>query len=422
MTKKLLTIQHFMTLCFLGFFIGQFFISDFQAFASSSMLIMGLSSLYYIIKSKKKITFSQFYPLLFFIFPIFLQLAQYGMTEVGNEPYYKHALELKALFFIFPVTLSFLPGIERKHFFTVLYVVFLITVLFSLGLLINYFFHFKEVNISYMYSKIMPIRINHIRYSLMVTSAIFSAFYLLKKKFEWKYKWERNVILGGAIFLIIFLHIFSVRSGLVSFYIMGVLYGTYYSFKNKKYLLIACLHTVIFLVPVIAYVSMPTFKNKMTNTLNDIAACNQQESANQYSLAGRVYAYKVSQQVFFESPWLGVGVGNYKARINEAYTGSFPLIHKDQYKLTHNQFFRYAISYGILGLIVFVLCFYYPLFYAKNYLQCSFLIMHYGIVTLSFLVEDTLNTTHGQYYAMGYIFLCFSFIKGLRGKQKSESN
>lgn len=76
------------------------------------------------------------------------------------------------------------------------------------------------------------------------------------------------------------------------------------------------------------------------------------------------------------------------------YSCRYPEISTDKYVLPHNQFIYNLAAYGLLGLVVFLIGFYYPLLLGIRERNVLSLVV-YLVITLSFLTEYTLEANIG---------------------------
>lgn len=136
----------------------------------------------------------------------------------------------------------------------------------------------------------------------------------------------------------------------------------------------------------------------------------KRKDANGHSITMRVEFMKTGLNVLKENFWLGVGTGDvndeFQLRYNwdESGLGS-------KYRLrTHNQFITFAITFGIIGFVLFMLLYLYPLFISVSQRNFLFTIF-YIIATLSFLNEDTLETQAGVTF-FAFFFAIFTLTKG----------
>jgi O-antigen ligase len=114
--------------------------------------------------------------------------------------------------------------------------------------------------------------------------------------------------------------------------------------------------------------------------------------------------------------WIGVGTGDVRDEIEKQYQIDNSIL-SDEYRLrAHNQFLTFLVSFGIIGLIVFVLSIIYPLFkITDSYLYLSFVV----IALLSMLTEDTLESQAGvTFFAFLNIFLLLLENRSLNSLQK----
>jgi O-antigen ligase len=325
-------------------------------------------------------------------------------TDPVYYPQWWEGLVLKLPFLLLPPALALLgPWPARRlillyYFF--LHLVFLAG-LYSLG---QYFFHYREINLSYNRAGVIPTLVHHVRFSLMVAFAVCIGIRLLWLRFYWRHPLEQTWIAALTLFLFVFLHLLAVRSGLIAFYSVagaGLLYAFFIKRKLK-----AGLAGVVFLlsVSVLSFLLLPTVKEKINYTLYDLAQRHDETKANTYSITGRLYSYRVGFSVWQQSPLVGWGMGDIHPAIGQTYHRLFPGIRPGAYLIPHNQLLYYLGLLGAAGLLFFLAAFYYPLvaFFRK---ADVLLPVHYLIITVSFLFEATLETQVGLLYALLFILL-----------------
>lgn len=110
------------------------------------------------------------------------------------------------------------------------------------------------------------------------------------------------------------------------------------------------------------------------------------------SLFMRTEFWKNGWQVFMENKWFGVGTGDIKIELDKKYELNNSLLDKEHRFRVHNQYLAFGICFGIVGTLLILFCFYYPIFTRKtDYLFLAFILIY----SLSFLTEDTLETQAG---------------------------
>lgn len=336
----------------------------------------------------------------------FLVLFSGILTESGNFAYWGERIRLKIAFLLFPFAFASLPPITDKAFKGVMY--FFVGVMFftCLGIGIHYIIHFEEINHLIHQGQPMPTPRNHIRFSLLLAYSIFTAFYLFKKKFTLKYEWERPLMLGITGFLFLFLHLLSVRSGLVAFYMTAVVLILRRAWVSKKYFQGLALVALMAAIPVIAYRAIPSFKAKVDYSLYDRWIRQHDLSQNDYSDGGRVVSIKMGLEIGNDYPLLGVGAGNLRQEVINRYAQKFQ--EDMEPKMPHNQLVSIYAGTGFVGLGLFLFAFFFPLFYKKAYRHTLFLSFHI-IVFLSFMVENTIENSIGIAFYLFFLLLSLNY-------------
>ncbi|WP_416381035.1 O-antigen ligase family protein [Hymenobacter sp. GOD-10R] len=231
----------------------------------------------------------------------------------------------------------------------------------------------------------------------------------------WSSSWSRWLIIAGTVFLAFYQHLLAVRSGLITFYALSII-TTIWLVKVKSYRIAVKLSLCLCLLPILSFICFPTFRNRFHNTREDIGQVDQIRSADNYSLTGRVYSYKVAMRVVKENLWVGVGNVDMQQELARQYKETFPTIKTTSYIKPHNQFIYSLVAFGVVGVLFFVACFYYPLIWSWPQ-HTPLLIAHYCIITLSFLAEYTLETQIGLTFSLMFLLLALA---GLTSKSDQD--
>jgi len=112
------------------------------------------------------------------------------------------------------------------------------------------------------------------------------------------------------------------------------------------------------------------------------------------SVIQRLEFWKNGWMIFKKNKWFGVGTGDAQLEYNKMYERNKSLLDKEHRLRSHNQYLAVMISFGLIGLAVFLASLILPLLKAirkRNVLYVSFFIC----AVLSFLTEDTLETQAG---------------------------
>ena len=98
------------------------------------------------------------------------------------------------------------------------------------------------------------------------------------------------------------------------------------------------------------------------------------------------------------------------------YRREFPVIESAAYLKPHNQLLYWLVSFGLLGTLLAVAAFYSPLLRQWRR-PPPLLLAQYIILSLSFLVEPTLETPVGLPFAVLFVLLAGQYEDSVRAKE-----
>jgi O-antigen ligase len=315
-------------------------------------------------------------------------------------PFYWDRVRVALPFLVLPIAFSSLPKLSKKQFQQFYY--FLVTTVFlvSVSTFINYLSDYTFLNEQLNHGRPIPTPIHHIRYSLLIAFTIIIGCWLIINKTILKYKWERFALIGMTIFLFIWLHILSVRSGIAVLYVTLFLLSLQYVFKTKRYILGVSVMLMIVAAPFIAYQTIKSFQNRINYALDDFQNYQQGEVKN-FSDGERMISLQTGLEIGNANPFFGIGIGDLNNEIERIYAEKYEGF---TVKRPHNQFIFFYAAIGIIGTIAFLIAFVIPLFYKKNYKNELIMAFHI-IVLLSFMVENTIGTAIGTaFYSFFLLF------------------
>jgi O-antigen ligase len=244
---------------------------------------------------------------------------------------------------------------------------------------------------------------HHPTFSMMIVMAIFLCYYLINSQTLTQKKIQYYAVILVGIFLFIFIHIYSVRSGLLALYIL-ILWELIQFIFIKKQVKKAIMSLFILLsIGALTLALSPTVRNKITNTSQDLAVVKAKGSANNQSLASRLISYKNAIQIANESSILfGCGLGDIEDANNRIFETYYPEVEKKI--LPHNQYLFYYAAIGLIGLIGFIVTFYFPLT-VKFLRQNTILSTNYILISSYFLVEAPLENQLGVGFSLFFLLL-----------------
>lgn len=339
-----------------------------------------------------------------------------------NWHYLGERLRIKLPFLILPFAFAAAKPFGRKQFYLLLAWLSVLMSIVGLGVLINYALHFEAINDSLTYSKSIPTPIHHIRFSLLLAlSAIGSGllasrelafFYTHQPKSEEElsvknsiimlFYWLIHLVFSDAwrkvrivfavlcAFQILLLHILAVRSGLFAFYGAMFMLLVQYTIVQRRYLIGVLALALLVTVPLAAYYTIPSVQQKVNLTLWNWQQYKE-GIVGEYSDTKRMLSYQVGLDLFQQHPIVGVGMGDawdtIQATYQSKYNGNTPM-------LPHNEYLYYAVGTGLIGLLLFLICFFYPLFNRARWRE-PFTLAFFVISFLSMMTETTIETQVG---------------------------
>lgn len=302
-------------------------------------------------------------------------------------------------YLLLPIAFGLLPPFSKKKYHRLLYIFVGMMLISSIGVFINYLLHYSEIQEAIQRSKAIPTpQDDHIRFSLLVCLSLFAGGWLLQERFYWRCRGEQSILIFALLFLWAILHVLSVRSGLLAFYLgIGIMIARLIIVR-KRYWLGLGLFVMLLSVPVLAYYLLPSFKTKVELMRYNWGEYHYGRIGN-LSDTQRLLSYQVALEIGAKHPLVGVGLGDLKDAQRAIYERDYP---EQRVMYPHNQLLSFYAGLGVLGLLAFLLSFFYPLFHGKNY-QHPYFILFFSLIFTSFLTENTIFIAIGT--AIHLVFL-----------------
>lgn len=376
------------------------------ALLSIAMICQALSIILFTAPKKLFAQFMAQRPLVLFSFCYLFLLLSFFYSE--NTQYLFERLQIKLPLLLYPLIC---PSIGRlTHSQKQLIVITAIGVILGsvFGILVNYVLHFDLINSLYLQSKIMPGPIHHIRFSLLTVFAIYLCYHCAQQTAN---KAQQIALSVTGIFFIVFLHIYSVRSGLLSLYVIILILLVNYTIKTRNIRNLAIAMLILVIIAGGSILLSPTLKNKISNTTADVNVYQNQEDPNFNSLATRIVSYKVAMEIFRENIWFGCGQGDLKDKNDALFRKDYPTVLTPI--IPHNQFIFYLAATGITGVLIFIVSFLAPLWNKQNF-RSEFLLVSYVILVVAFQFEPMLETQLGVATTLIIIFVPYYLLQQKR--------
>ncbi len=385
-----------------GMIAGIFLIDFVRILPSISMILIVLLGISYWIKPTTKNVANNATSFWLLTSTFFILLPSWFYSD--NTGYLFEKWQIALPYLVLPIAFIKIPKLSDRRLFILYGLYFALTLLVSMIAFVYYLFHQESINQLYLESRVMPtILSHHPTLSLMMVFAVYIGYWMYQSKRFYKLKIERNLMAIGAIFLFIFIHIFSVRSGLLALYLVVLLELSRWIFEKKQYKNALIAGISLLVIGGTTLMVSPTVSNKIANTTQDLNNYQSNGSANNQSLSSRIISYKNAIRIAQESSvWMGCGLGDVKD-LNEAiFAKDYPDVTKRI--IPHNQFLFYFAAIGILGVLAFCFFFYAPLWKYQAY-KNPLLLVHIVIISIGFMFESPLQSQVGVAYSLVFYLL-----------------
>lgn len=372
--------------------------------ASKAMMSMGVIGLaiVWVLNPQVKKNFQALLrqPVFWTIVLLFIAWGISGLWS-ENTDYWANRMRMRLPFLLMPAGLLAIPRFDRSVYYPLLYGFYFMLSAICLCLLAWYLMHFSEITQAYKIGQVLPTPVMHIRFSLMVAYSVAIGITFLQEKWTWRYSWERPLQYFFTGFLIVFLHVLAVRSGLVA------LYGVFFYFLVREIILrrrwwfgiMAALLMVGGMA--VAYLTLPSLQNKIDYTLYNLYHIRNDSNRTELSDSHRVGTIQAGLAMGNEAPLLGVGIGDVRDKTEVYLEVNYPGVAGSGFTPQSQYVWQYA-SMGWLGLLLFIGVTFLPLFY-KNGWKYALLGSFLAIAIPSFIIEQTLETQLGT--AIYLVFL-----------------
>jgi O-antigen ligase len=385
-----------------GMITGIFLIDFVRILPSISMILIVLLGISYWVKPVLLSQNKHSSPFWLLTGTFFILLPSWFYSD--NMGYLFEKWQIALPYLVLPIAFIKIPKLSDRRLFILYGLYFALTLMVSMIAFVYYLFHQESINQLYLESRVMPtILSHHPTLSLMMVFAVYIGYWMYQSKRFYKFKIERNLMAIGTVFLFIFIHIFSVRSGLLALYLVVLLELSRWIFEKKQYKNALLAGISLLVIGGTTLFVSPTVSNKIANTTQDLNNYQSKGSANNQSLSSRIISYKNAIRIAQESTiWMGCGLGDIKD-LNEAiFAKDYPDVTKRI--IPHNQFLFYFAAIGLIGVLAFCFFFYTPLWKNQAY-KNPLLLVHIVIISVGFMFESPLQSQVGVAYSLVFYLL-----------------
>ena len=316
-----------------------------------------------------------------------------------NEAFWADRVRIRIPFFVLPFAFANLPALTARQYKLVLYLLVWVMVVLCIGVGIHFLLNYESIIDDLQHGRPVPVPRNHIRFNLILVTAIFSGGWLWAQRFFWKKPSERWALGAAVVFLFAFLHVLTVRSGIVAMYAVLFFTIVWAVVRTRRWGVALVALLCFAAMPFVALKTIPSLQQRIGYMRYDWEQY-QKNAGSQYSDSERFVSLSVGLEVWRKATWLGVGAGDLPMEVQRVVNDDYPHYTLEP-KLPHNQYLYILAGTGLLGLLLSLMAFVAPLVPRRNrrhYLLGAF----QTIVFVSFLVEYTIETALGVAFYLFY--------------------
>ncbi len=323
------------------------------------------------------------------VFSLFALLYIISIVYAGNLKEWWTLTNMSLAFLLIPFSFAMLKPFTRTQYMIVTLCMIVMAFWSSVWVLIFYYQNHYIFTQSLGMGGSLPTPTNHIRYSMIVASSMILCLYFAIENWKLKYIWERWVYTFLAVYFFIFLHILSVRTGLVVTY-AGIFILVLFYLKRLSLWKKLALTVLVLLAPLVAYQVLPGFNHKINYTIWDFGRYMKGEG-NTYSDSERWQSWQAGIDIGKKHLLFGTGTGRFRPELARYYK---EVLQKDTWMRPHNQFINVFVIFGVVGLAVFLFMLIYPMTF-RPFWSLPLIPVLYVMQLLSMMVEHPLDTEVG---------------------------
>lgn len=277
---------------------------------------------------------------IYVLFQLFIELVFHSENAIPIS-----SLFVKAPLLFFPILIN--TEIKQKNLSKAITCIGLIITWISLASILLYFLNKEFYDIMVSESKPLPLfsKVYHIEFSLLLSLTALSILYFGIKN---RSQLNGQIQLVLALILIISLHILSARTGLLAFYAgLGILLlSNLKSINTKTKVLTGTSALLLFAM----LTQVPSLKNRIQNTTEDLNTVINGTDVNNKSFGQRWVAWSASVNSIKKEPWKGYGIKNVKETIDANYLPKHQTVIDEMNKvMPHNVYLESSVQSGVLA-------------------------------------------------------------------------
>jgi O-antigen ligase len=263
------------------------------------------------------------------------------------------------------------------------------------------------INENYLKAKSIPTPFenDHVRYSWVVAVAAAGLIMVVP---YFRTLVHRLVLIATAIFFVGYLHILSARTGLFCLYFFILIYFLHALFRSGKKKVWYVLIIALFLMPALAWFSLPTFQNRVRYILYDLSFIKKGVYFPGGNDGNRALSIKAGWHTLSRN-FFGVGAGDVRIAASEWYTTNVPGMLPADKLLPSSEWLVYGATAGWAGVAAFTIIMLLPLVTKINQQRFAWIAIN-SMAALSFLFDIGLEVQFGVFVYTFIVLCCYKWI------------
>ncbi len=345
------------------------------------------------------------------VFALFALMYLVSILYAGDVAAWWKLTHPTLAFLLVPMSFALLGPFSKKEYMLITLCLVVTALWSTIWVQVAYYSNYYVFSQSMGFGGSLPTPINHIRYSVVIALSMIICLAFCIENWKLRYRWERWAYGLAAAYLFYFLHVLSVRSGMMLAYAGIFILMIFYLQKLSRWMQAALLIGMI-AAPVIAYKTMPGFQLKVHYTLYDLGQFKAGTGAN-YSDSERWSSWQAGIALGNQHPFFGIGTGKFVSEMKAYYQNELKF---DKWNRPHNQWINVFAIFGLTGLIIFCFILVYPMTFRDFWFPALFPTL-YIVQLLSMIVEHPLDTEFG---AMLFLVLTGLGLSTVGGEREGE--
>ncbi len=267
--------------------------------------------------------------------------------------------------FLLPIAFLCYPALRKQHFIRLswLFIVLIaVGCCWSIG---QYMADYQTITEGYLRAKVIPTPFdnNHHWFSYAVVIAILLLVDLPKLNSNTSGK---AVTYLSVLFFISYLHVLAAKTGLACLYLAIAIRIIAWLFQPAERKKAIVLLLVLILAPVVAYFTIPTFKNRIQYIRYDVNEMLKGNQTRELNDGARLRSIKAGWAIYQTDKIKGVGMGDMMPLTQEWYNKIQPPLQPWERLMPSSEWMIYPMSAGIAGWIAIALAAILPFFALKS--------------------------------------------------------